>query len=317
MRYRTVLKITLALLFLAAAAASGQGLASPGAPQDLAAEATSSGIELGWNAPSGTIDTYKIYRASGGGSAVLIATVDGSVTTYTDNTVSIGVSYTYHVTATSDSGTGPNSDTVTKTSESYDVAANLRSLIAALQKSLTALQADVGDVLPDCIQADNDDGIDDVYFVGCNVHIQNGKDDTETTNGVGNLIIGYNEEPTYPQDGERDGSHNLVIGDQNRYTAAAGLVVGYRSEIRGDYAAAIGGERIGAYGAGAVAIGGNLNQAEADRSTAIAGYGNEAKGEDSAAIGGYFNEVTAEGRRGALVAGSNLTLRTDTGFLSP
>ena len=34
---------------------------------------------------------------------------------------------------------------------------------------------------------------DDIHITGANLHIVNGMGDTETTNSLGNLIIGYNE----------------------------------------------------------------------------------------------------------------------------
>jgi hypothetical protein len=36
-------------------------------------------------------------------------------------------------------------------------------------------------------------GPDDVTITGANLHIVNGLGETETTNGLGNLIVGYNE----------------------------------------------------------------------------------------------------------------------------
>ena len=62
-----------------------------------------------------------------------------------------------------------------------------------------------------------DDGfgnmIETVRFTGVNVQIVNGLDDTETINGAGNLIVGYNEPPN---DADRTGSHNLVGGNRRR-----------------------------------------------------------------------------------------------------
>jgi hypothetical protein len=36
-------------------------------------------------------------------------------------------------------------------------------------------------------------GVNEVVITGANLRIVNGLDDTETTNGLGNLIVGYNE----------------------------------------------------------------------------------------------------------------------------
>jgi hypothetical protein len=37
-----------------------------------------------------------------------------------------------------------------------------------------------------------------VIFEGCNVHVRSGAGATETVNGLGNLIVGYNEVPGIP-----------------------------------------------------------------------------------------------------------------------
>ncbi|MCG8590604.1 MAG: hypothetical protein MJE66_15035, partial [Proteobacteria bacterium] len=62
----------------------------------------------------------------------------------------------------------------------------------------------------------------DVFFEGCNVHVRNGAGTTNTTNGLGNLIIGYNEAGAVPP--TRTGSHNLVVGEAHGYSSYAGVV---------------------------------------------------------------------------------------------
>jgi hypothetical protein len=78
-----------------------------------------------------------------------------------------------------------------------------------------------------------------VVFTAVNVFIQNGEGDTETTNGTGNLIMGYNESPlTNPT---RTGSHNLVVGIDHEYTSYAGLVAGEDNTVSAPYASVVGG----------------------------------------------------------------------------
>ncbi len=69
---------------------------------------------------------------------------------------------------------------------------------------------------PACLTADANG---DAVFDGCNVHIRNGSGTTDgPVNTLGNLIIGYNEEPAGGlAAGNRDGSHNLIIGRTHRY----------------------------------------------------------------------------------------------------
>ena len=63
--------------------------------------------------------------------------------------------------------------------------------ILQLQQQNAALQALLACISPTSTSTD-------LYFVGCNVHIVNGRGFTATTNGLGNLIVGYNESPPAP-----------------------------------------------------------------------------------------------------------------------
>lgn len=78
------------------------------------------------------------------------------------------------------------------------------------------------------------DGNNDLVFEGLNVNIRNGSGSTynsveNLSEGLGNLILGYNN----PGSGslQRDGSHNLVIGDANDYRSFAGIVHGIGNSI--------------------------------------------------------------------------------------
>ena len=81
---------------------------------------------------------------------------------------------------------------------------------------------------------------DDVTFSGVNVHIVNGTGTTDgTVNGLGNLIVGYNESRDLGNN--RTGSHNIVVGDRLNYSSYGGLVVGNFNTISGSYASVSGG----------------------------------------------------------------------------
>ena len=62
---------------------------------------------------------------------------------------------------------------------------------------------------------------------------------THRTNGLGNLIIGYQENRTDDGVGDTDdsnyrtGSHNLVVGAMNNYWSWGGLIVGARNAMGG------------------------------------------------------------------------------------
>src|SRR5215470_8084177 len=81
----------------------------------------------------------------------------------------------------------------------------------------------------------------DMVIKGCNLLIQNGLNDTSTKNGLGNLIIGYNED-TIGTPNDRTGSHNLVVGKEHAYSSYGGFVTGLRNTISGSYASVSGGE---------------------------------------------------------------------------
>merc|ERR1740124_1605670 len=77
----------------------------------------------------------------------------------------------------------------------------------------------------------------DSIFEGGNVFITNGEDNISEINGKGNLIVGGKsaDVETNP------GSHNVIIGSDNKYYAYGGLVVGKENEISGKFASVTGG----------------------------------------------------------------------------
>src|SRR6516165_10395755 len=82
----------------------------------------------------------------------------------------------------------------------------------------------------------------EVVISGANLRIVNGLGATGTTNGLGNLIVGYNELGNSPNRPDvRTGSHNVVVGSQHNFSSFGGLVVGIQNEISGPYASVSGG----------------------------------------------------------------------------
>lgn|GEM_PF-2973040 len=128
----------------------------------------------------------------------------------------------------------------TNTTLTNDVATLTTSLgsggdaLAATQTEVTALQA----VTSSMSTATDATGSAAVYFKGVNVYVQNGAGSTDTTNGAGNLVVGYNEVPNTVS---RGGSHNLVLGTQNNYSSYGGLVAGGQNSISAQYATVVGG----------------------------------------------------------------------------
>src|SRR5262245_53382740 len=98
--------------------------------------------------------------------------------------------------------------------------------MASLEKKLAAM--------------DFDAVANEVVITGANLRIVNGLGSTETTNGLGNLIVGYNESTPIRPD-SRSGSHNVVVGEGNNFSSFGGLVVGLGNEISGTFASVTGG----------------------------------------------------------------------------
>ena len=97
-----------------------------------------------------------------------------------------------------------------------------------------------------------------VQVKGGDVFVKNGLKDTETTNGCGNVIIGYNEPGGF---NDRSGSHMLVVGNKLNYTSYGGIVAGQENA---------------AFGAFSSVSGGTLNVASGEFSTVTAGDANVA-----------------------------------------
>lgn len=128
---------------------------------------------------------------------------------------------------------------------------------------------------------------DDVIVEGANLHIRNGAGGTDTTNGVGNLIVGYNESR---QAGDRrDGSHYVVLGSRNNFRGFGGIVAGRDNDAAGDWASILGGRANSADGPDATIVGGNGNRAGGPFASVLGGVANQAFGEGSAVAGGGFN----------------------------
>jgi len=155
---------------------------------------------------------------------------------------------------------------------------------------------------------------DDIFFDNMNVHIRNGLGETDgvvdgtltdpaVVNGLGNLIVGYNEAD--PISSDKTGSHNLVVGWRNNYSSAGGLVTGVRNTVSGIYASVSGGEDNTASGNGASVSGGQNNTASGEDSSVSGGGGNLASGLRSSVSGGQNN--TANGRESSVSGGAENT----------
>lgn len=124
-----------------------------------------------------------------------------------------------------------------------------------------------------------------------NLQIVNGMGRTNTVNGCGNLILGYNEAPSgssgWPT--TRTGSHNLIIGRFHSHASYGGLLAGEMNLTSANAPAAC-------------VVGGSEGSANADRVVIVGGHEGKGNGARSVVLGGFDNG-TDPGTTLALVAG--------------
>ncbi len=142
-----------------------------------------------------------------------------------------------------------------------------------------------------------------IFITGANVHLRSGLGSTDGSdssnpprvNGLGNLIVGYNEPPPCPPATiclNRLGSHNVVVGPEHTYTSYGGIVSGDRNRITDIYSVAIGGFLNRSTGSYSGTFGGSGNQATGNFSTVTGGASNTASGGTSHISGGRQNDAT-------------------------
>jgi hypothetical protein len=221
--------------------------------------------------------------------------------------------------------------------------AALKAQITALQKRVTALENQLTAArsvlaLAPFVTVDPNPEIGvigpNIVFSGANIHILSGSGATDdnishggSPTGLGNLIIGYDEDPASfggsLSPGDRGGSHNLVIGPFNRFTSSAfgGLVAGQNNTISAQSASVSGGSSNIASGDGASVSGGNVNTASGAVSSVSGGQlntsndtgdsvsggsGNTCPGVASSISGGLHNTVS--GLFSVVIGGNGVTL---------
>jgi hypothetical protein len=199
--------------------------------------------------------------------------------------------------------------------------ADLQKEITTLQTQLTAVQSNHALLLGPFVSVDPNPEIGvigpNIIFSGANIHIVSGSGVTnEDSNprGLGNLIIGYDEAPSFllPIPGDRGGSHNLIIGSGHRFlsnvfggllagennslfNAATSIVGGSFNSVGEQWGSILGGQfnHIGeaASGSNATIVGGQNNIVYGDFATVLGGSGNVAGGFASSVLGGQGNNI--------------------------
>jgi hypothetical protein len=189
-----------------------------------------------------------------------------------------------------------------------------RPSISQLQADLAALQAQLDNLegleYGGYLTIDETDPAKPVVRVaGANFQVVNGVDDN-TINGLGNIIVGYDEARTFGGDScsngdfhddesacignfsawalvHKTGSHNVIVGGQHNYSDRFSLLVGYKNQASND----------GVFAAG------NENNAVGENSSILGGDGNTASGRESTVSGGLSN--TASDQYSSVSGGAN------------
>ena len=170
-----------------------------------------------------------------------------------------------------------------------------------------------------------------VRLTGVNFQVVNGLGRTESVNGAGNILVGYDEPNTFEFTAplcssarartgaliaseadcltaggvfgtqHKSGSHNLVLGTQNGYSSFAGIVAGrlnYSNEI---YASVLGGVDNRASGRFSAVVTAQGSTARGANSAILGGIGGQANGSHSTVVGGIGN--VAAGQQSVVVGG--------------
>jgi PKD repeat protein len=91
----------------------------PGAPTGLGATPGNAQVALAWTAPGtdggAAVTSYNVYRGTSAGAEVLLVSTGSAATSYTDSTVTNGVTYYYQVAAVNSKGEGARSSEVSAT----------------------------------------------------------------------------------------------------------------------------------------------------------------------------------------------------------
>ncbi len=224
---------------------------------------------------------------------------------------------------------------------------SLTSQVSSLQTTLTAVQNNHALALGPYVSVDSsaENGLKGphIIFSGANVHIESGSGSTVDSSGLGNLVIGYDEDSMAAStiDGNRSGSHNLVVGPQHEFTSSGSVVFGYANFTSVKFASVTGGEcntagqtsypfvcfasSVSADGASVTGgfdnrasglvssiSGGQDNTASGETSSVGGGFGNVASGALSSVSGGSDN--TASGEISSILGGDGESVTTATGI---
>jgi hypothetical protein len=183
----------------------------------------------------------------------------------------------------------------------------LSQTVQGLQSQLASANAQNAFALGQFVTVDTKDTINGlkpphIIFSGGNLHVRSGSGGTQDATGLGNLVVGYDEDSTScvaidaaTIDANRTGSHNLIIGDCHEFTGPAGFVAGHQNKTTAEYASVSGGSSNTASAAFASVSGGPNNVSSALSSNVSGGASNKASGDTSSVSGGASNHASGDG----------------------
>jgi hypothetical protein len=129
-----------------------------------------------------------------------------------------------------------------------------------------------------------------ITFSGVNVKINNGAGQTATANGLGNLVIGYDEntghERPLEKPGQQTGSHNLILGQEQEFTSYGSIIGGELNTSTGQF----------------TDVFGRKNTASGPEASASGGYNDKATREGASVSGGRSNTAGELGRANSVRA---------------
>jgi hypothetical protein len=214
---------------------------------------------------------------------------------------------------------GQDAETAARTGADQSLQTGLTNLgrdVDGLTSDVAGLEADAVPGLSAYVSVDESDpSRPAVRVTGANLQVVNGLGATGLTNGVGNVIVGYDEAGTVGMlvcsDGtwnnqlaceshgkvwgrnHRSGSHNVVVGSEHSYSSYAGVVFGLANVVNSPYAGVTGGNFNVASGAYSSVTGGGQNTAAGPAASVGGGSGNLATGNLSTVTGGELNTASA------------------------
>lgn len=217
-------------------------------------------------------------------------------------------------------------DNNTRITQLEQTISTLHNTVSELQNSLTIANNAVID-LQNKLASVSVETINDyptVRFTGVNLQVVNGLDSTDSANGTGNIIAGYNEIDTttayrctigispsngliitdqsecilsgglWGNTGFKTGSHYLVAGTRNNYSFWGGVVTGLRNTSNGAFTNLIGGNGNTASGIYSSVNGGWRNIAGGAVSSISGGKESTTIGNYSVVSGGSSNNAIGE-----------------------